>query len=478
MDEAVAFLPELILGAGALALFVLSLGNASVAQARRLAIGVAVAAILGCVITFERQALLFDGAYRVDLFSQLLKLLLGGGYLAVVLISGALPDIRPDVKPEYYLFLTLSVAGLVTLVSAVELITLVVSLELVSVPLYALVAMRREDADRRVQMESAIKYIVFGVVATGLMLFGMSYLYGLTGTTRLAELVVRLQPLMRSPLAISGLALAMSGVFYKLAVFPFHFWTPDVYQGGSNETASLIASLPKLGAAAVLVRFTGLAGNENHALVLLLSWLAICSMFYGNLVALVQTDLKRLFGFSGIAHAGYALIGLVTLDHQGYAAALFYVASYMVMILACFVVLCRTAPGGENLRLEGLAGLYRRSPLLAATLLVGVVGLAGVPPLPGFMGKFVLLKAALAKGHLALVIVTVVNSAIAVYYYLLIIREAFFREPVDPHTIQLDAPTRLLCLGLNLLVVWAGVAPGWLLEQLSVCVTKAFAFNA
>lgn len=477
MDGPIAFLPELIFGAGALALFVLALGNANVAHARRLAVGVALAAVLSCIVALRSDALLFDGAYRVDFFSQFLKLLLAVGYLAVVLVSGELPDIRADVKPEYFLFVTLSVSGLVTLVSAAELITMVISLELVSVPLYALVAMRREGADRRAQMESAIKYIVFGVMATGLMLFGMSYLYGLTGTTNLGELVVRLQPKMHSTLGVIGLSLAMAGLFYKLAVFPFHFWTPDVYQGGSNETTGLIAALPKLGAMAVLVRFTALAGDQNQSLVLLLSSLAICSMFYGNLIALVQTDLKRLLGFSGIAHAGYALIGIVALGHEGYTAALYYVTSYMFMILTCFVVLCRTATEGENLRLEGLAGLHRRSPLLAGTLLVGVFGLAGVPPFAGFIGKFVLLKTALAKGHLALVVVTVINSAIAVYYYLLIIREAFFREPIAHGKIQLDLPTRLLCVGLAAMVVWLGVAPDWVLDKLSLGVKAALAFG-
>jgi len=471
------FLPELIFALGALALFALSLCSATVTHARRLAVGVASAAILGCIVALGRETVLFDGAYRLDLFSQFMKLMFGFGYLAVVLVSGELPDIRAEVKSEYFLFLTLSVAGLVTLVSSVELVTIVISLELVSVPLYALVAMRREGAGHRMQMESAIKYIVFGIAATGLMLFGMSQLYGLTGTTVLTELMPRLQPMMHSPLAVTGLVLAMAGLFYKLAVFPFHFWTPDVYQGGSNETTSLIASLPKLGAAAVLVRVTALAGHENRPLVLLLSALAIFSMFYGNLIALVQNDLKRLFGFSGIAHAGYALIGFVTLDYEGYTAALYYVTGYVFMILACFVVLCRTASAGENLALEGLAGLYRRSPLLALTLLLGVFGLAGVPPLAGFMGKFVLLKAAFAKGHLALVIVTIINSVIAVYYYLLIVREAFFCEPVDRHTIQLDLPTRFLCVGLAAAVIWIGIAPGWLLEQLSQCVRGILALG-
>jgi NADH-quinone oxidoreductase subunit N len=465
-----AFLPELILSGSALVLFILTLGNERGKSARSAAIVTALAMIVACALTLGQQAVLFDGAYRVDAFSQWLKLVFGIGYLLVVLLSGDLPDIRSDVKAEYFLFLTLSVIGLTTLVSSVDLIPLVVALELSSFPLYVLVAMRREREGQRVQMESAIKYIVFGITATGVMLFGMSYLFGLTGTTSLPLMMARLQPVIHSPLAIAGLALTFAGLFYKLAVFPFHFWTPDVYQGASNETTSLVASLPKVGAAAVLVRFVSLAAPEHKPIALLLTCLAVASMFYGNLVALMQKDLKRLLGFSGIAHAGYALIGFVALDEAGYTAALFYIVSYLFMVLACFIVVCKVSPDGTNVALEDLAGLHRRSPLLAATLLVGVFALAGIPPFAGFMGKLTLLKAALAKGHLALVILAVVNSAIAVYYYLVIVREACFRDPVNPAAIRVNGTTRLVCTLLIAGILALGVVPNRVLDTLSTSI--------
>ena len=461
------FLPELILSAGALVLFILTLGNDGLRNARRVAIATAVAMIVACAFSLSQQAVLFDGAYRVDAFSQWLKLVFAIGYLLIVLLSGDLPDIRGDVKPEYFLFLTLSVTGLTLLVSSIDLITLVVSLELSSFPLYVLVAMRREREGQRVQMESAIKYIVFGITATGVMLFGMSYLFGLTGTTSLPTMMTRLQPVIQSPLAIVGLALTFAGLFYKLAVFPFHFWTPDVYQGASNETTSLVASLPKVGAAAVLVRLVSLATPEHRTIALLLTCLAVASMFYGNLIALMQKDLKRLLGFSGIAHAGYALIGFVTLDQAGYTAALYYIVSYLFMVLACFIVVCKVSPDGTNVSLADLAGLHRRSPLLAVTLLVGVFALAGVPPFAGFVGKFALLKAALAKGYVALVIIAVVNSAIAIYYYLGIVREACFRDPTGQPAIRVNATTRLVCTLLVAGIIVLGVAPSWFLGNLS-----------
>jgi NADH-quinone oxidoreductase subunit N len=361
------------------------------------------------------------------------------------------------------------------LVSCVDVITLVVALELSAFPLYLLVPMRLERPGHRSQMESAIKYMMFGIAANGIMFFGLSYLVGLTGTTSLPSLLPRLQPVIHSPVAIAGLAMTFCGLYYKLAIFPFHFWTPDVYQGSSNETAGLIASLPKIGGVAVMVRFVSLASPDNPALVLMLTLLAASSMFYGNLIALIQKDFKRLLGFSAIAHAGYALIGFVALDEMGYSAALYYIVGYLFMVLACFVVICKVSRDGSNVAIEELAGLHRRAPLLAVTLAVGVFGLAGVPPFVGFMGKLSLLTAVLHKGHLGLVIIAVVNAAIAIYYYLGVVREAWFRDPGDLPPIRLDWPTRALCILLIGGILALGVAPARFLDAISTSVAQMHA---
>jgi NADH-quinone oxidoreductase subunit N len=465
---ALAFLPELALLTGSLVLFFVALGEGREKLARLVTLGTAAAVLLAAVFTFGRHAVLFDGAFRVDPFSQFLKIAIAFGYLCLGLLHRELRDVEGRVRPEYHLFLSLSVAGLLLLVSSVDLITLVLALELSSFALYLLVPMRRERSGQRVQMESAVKYLMFGVAATGVMLFGMSYLYGLTGSTSLPVIVAKLPPLLGSPLAITGLALTLTGLLYKLAVFPFHFWTPDVYQGAANETAGLIATLPKVGAVAVLVRLVSIATPDNTTFATLLTVLAVASMVYGNLIALVQTDLKRLLGFSGIAHAGYALVGFVALDDAGYAAALYYVVGYMLMVMACFVVVSRVSPDGANVAIADLAGLHRRSPLLALTLLVGVFALAGIPPFVGFMGKLSLLTAALAKGHLALVVITVVNSAVAIYYYLRIVRASFFGESDEPAApIVLTRSTAVLCLLLITGITALGLAPAGVVDTIS-----------
>ena len=263
------------------------------------------------------------------------------------------------------------------------------------------------------------------------------------------------------------------GLYYKLAIFPFHFWTPDVYQGAANETAGLIASLPKVGGVAVLIRFVSLATPDNQTLATLLAILATGSMCYGNLIALIQKDFKRMLGFSGIAHAGYALLGFVALDQAGYSAAIYYIVGYLLMVLACFVVICKVSRDGTNVGIEELAGLHRRAPLLALTLAVGVFALAGIPPFVGFMGKLTLLSAALAKGYLALVIMAVVNAAIAIYYYLGVVREAWFREAGNLPPINLTWSTRALCILLITGILALGVAPARFMETISVAVASA-----
>ena len=455
-----AFLPESVLLIGALVLFVITLGPSDARKSGRAALAIAVVTVVAALAGLGQHAVLFDGAYRVDALSQFLKLIFAIGFVLVVLLSGGLNDIRQDIRSEYHLFLLLSLLGFNLLVSSIELVTLIVSLELSSFPLFLAVAMRRERDGQRKQLESAIKYIMFGVAANGIMFFGLSYLFGLTGTTSLPLMAEKLKPVISTPLAVAGLLMALAGIWYKLAVFPFHFWTPDVYQGASNETAGLVASLPKLGAVLVCYRFMAFCAPDSRVVPMVLAILAGASMLYGNLIAMAQDDFKRLLGFSGIAHAGYALLGFVALDAAGYGAAFYYMTGYLLMVLACFTVISRVSKDGENIAIQDLAGLHRRSPLLAATLLVGVFGLAGIPPLAGFMGKLALFTAALKQGHLALVIFAVLNAAVAVYYYLSVVREAIFKDPGDKGVITLDPGTRILCVVLIVAVVTLGVVPG------------------
>ncbi|WP_243360235.1 NADH-quinone oxidoreductase subunit N [Fundidesulfovibrio terrae] len=464
------FAPELFLLVGSLVLFLAGSFGASGRKARAITLAVALGGLVVCISSLHAQGMLFYDTYKVDLFSQMLKLAMTAGFAAVLLFGTELKGVADDVRPEYYLFLTLSTLGLLMLVSSVDLLTVFISLELSSYSLYLLVPMRDDHSGLRIQMESAIKYILFGVVATGVMLFGMSYVFGLTGTTFLAAAVPALHAMQFSPAAVIAVALTMGGFFFKLAVFPFHFWAPDVYQGASNETTAFIASVPKVAAVALLIRIAMMTPSDSHAVVSLLALLSVCSMFYGNLVALVQTDFKRMLGFSGIAHAGYVLLGIVTLRESGYAMAVYYIIGYLAMTVAGFMVACKVSKNGENVSIADLGGLYKRSPLLAFTLAVSMFGMAGIPPFVGFMSKFLLLTEAYNAGLLWLVVLAAINTAISIYYYLSVVRVTYTSEAEDPSLLHVDGATKAVSVILVAIIIALGLLPDTVVKVASEAV--------
>ena len=462
--DSMLFVPELWVLAGCLVMFIVSLYDGSGKTARFWAGVIAVGTIVLTSFTFFGEGELFFGAYKVDLFSQLFKLLVAVGFAVVVLLDRGLPSINEDVKPEYYLFLMLSTLGLMMVVSCVELLSLFVALELSSFALYLLVPMRDERSGVRFQMESAAKYVIFGVMATGIMLFGMSYLFGLTGTTYLAELLPKLHSIGLQPAAVVGITMVMACFFFKLGLFPFHFWLPDVYQGASNETTAFIAAVPKLAAVALIIRTAALFLPDSHAATGLIGGLAVVSMFYGNLLALVQKDLKRMLGFSGIAHAGYVMLGILLFKEAGYATSVFYIIGYLIMNLAAFLVVCNVAKDGENLLIENLTGLNQKAPLMALVLAVAMFALAGIPPFVGFIGKFMLLAGALKAGYTLLVIMAAINTAISIYYYLSVVRVAYCSAPDSEETIAVSGLVKVAGVLLVVVIIGMGIAPTTILE--------------
>ena len=350
------FLPELILLLAGLVLFLASLGTPSGATVKKLSIILGAVVLVSTIAGMGAKGSLFYETYRVDLFSQVFKFFIAAATLIVLIFSGNSPGIRKEVRAEYYLFLFICVLGLMMLVSSVELLAIFISLELSSFAVYIMVPMRSIEKTDGSQMEAGVKYLLFGVMATGFMLFGMSYMYGLTGSTFLDVIVSQMSYMYNQPAAIVAVIMVMAGFFYKLAIFPFHFWVPDVYEGAANETTSFIASVPKIAAVALLLRLVTMISVDGQAIVHLLLICSIGSMFFGNLSALVQKDLKRMLGYSGISHAGFILFGLLTFQSDGYSTALYYTVGYAVMSLACFLVICCVATEGNNLKIEDMAG--------------------------------------------------------------------------------------------------------------------------
>ena len=424
-----------------------------------------VLAILGvviCLVSIRQQGLLFLEAYRVDLFSQVFKVLLSIGLFLIVSICSNLNGVAERYHPEFYLLLFVCTLAMMLLVSSVHLLSIYVALELSSYSLYILVALRK---DEQVGLEAGLKYFLVGIFASAVMLFGVALLYSTTNATYVTEMVRVLPGLLDSPTVVIGLLLTLCGFFFKLAVFPFHFWAPDVYQGAANQATAYIATASKVAAVAILTRMVAVGGDGSLYLVHVLVVLAIVSMTVGNLAALVQQDFKRLLAYSTVAHAGYVLIGILSMNPAGYMSAIFYVTALLFMKFTVFLVVVKVADDGRNLEISHLAGLYRRSPLLAMALMVSIFSLAGIPPTIGFTGKFLVFIAALEKGYFTLVVIAMINVVISLYYYLLVLKAAYLLDPERVQGgIQLSTPMKLITGALVLVMVVIGIYPHHLIE--------------
>jgi|UniRef100_A0A7V6A3U4 NADH-quinone oxidoreductase subunit N len=424
---------------------------------------IAVLAALGVVVaalSLFQQGDLFFKAYKVDLFSQIFKAALALGLFLVVMISRNLPHIEERHQAEFFLFLTTCTLGMMMLVSSVELLTIYVSLELSSYSLYILVPLRRGDD---IDVEAGIKYLFIGAVSSGFMLFGLSYIFGATHSTYLADILPRMPQLVQSPIGLIGLLLALAGFLFKLSVFPFHFWAPDVYQGGANQVVTFIATASKAAAVAVLLRLAALGAGYGYSFTQVLVVLSIVSMTLGNLVAIIQRDFKRMLAYSSIAHAGYVLMGVISMQEAGFASAVYYALAYLVMNFTVFMVLSEVATDGRDLKIAELAGLWHRSPLLSMSLILGIFALAGVPPSIGFTGKLLLFTSAMNQGYFWLVLIGAVNGTISLYYYLKVVYAAYFVDSNLP-PIQLSWPSKLLNWALCGVILIFGVAPDSIVE--------------
>ena len=303
------------------------------------------------------------------------------------------------------------------------------------------------------------------------MLFGLSLIYATTGALHIDQLAERLPDMMQHPMVVCGLLLTLAGFFFKLAVFPFHIWAPDAYQGAPNTAAAFIAAVSKVAAIAILLRVVSLAQGNGDLLARGLVVMAVISMTVGNLAAIAQRDFKRLMAFSSIAHAGYLLLAMLCMTPDGYAAAMFYGAALLVMKFTCFLVMICVADDGRNLQINELAGLHQRAPLLAAALMMALFGLAGIPPTIGFSGKLFIFVAAMQKGYLALVLIAMANVVISLYYYLLVLKAAYLDKPVQQlPAIITPAGTRLMSVVLISLIVGLGFYPTALFELVQAAV--------
>lgn len=415
----------------------------------------------------------FNGLYVTDELSHLLKI---ASYIAVAvtLVYGRVyAQLRDMMRGgELYVLTLFALLGQMVMISSGNPISIYLGLELMSLALYALIALRRDNV---VATEAAMKYFVLGALASGFLLYGMSMVYGATGHLDLAEVSKVIAAGKAEKLAlVFGIVFLVSGLAFKLGAVPFHMWVPDVYQGSPTAVTLILGGAPKLAAFAITLRLLvdglhGLAADWQPMLMIL----AVLSLAIGNLTAIAQTNFKRMLAYSTISHMGFVLLGLMSgsvvgkpeLASSAYGASLFYMLTYVLTTLASFgIVLLLSRQGFECEHIDDLKGLNRRSPWHAAIVLLLMFSLAGIPPLVGFYAKLAVLQALVSAGHVTLAVVAVVFSLIGAFYYLRVVKVVYFDEPAAD-----AAPMAATCgqrgvLSVNgLLILVLGLLPGGLM---------------
>lgn len=438
-------------------------------------------AILGCVAAAAWLAFVPANGnipmLALTPLAQFLKLVLLALTAFTAVLSLRIPFTRHI--GEYFALLLLAATGLMLLVSSDNLLMIFAALELLSLSLYVLTAFNKASP---ASAEAALKYFLFGGMATAFTLFGISLIYGLTGEIQLDAIASKLERQPQEPIFYVALVMTLAGFAFKLAAAPFHFWAPDVYQGAPTPIASFIASGSKVGSFFVLARLllagfgpghgSAASGGYMAGWMPLVAALAVFSMVGGNIAALVQTSVKRLLAYSAIAHAGYGLLSLFACQGRALSALMFYVITYAVAVLGAFAVIGVLENSGDRDSLSDFAGLGRRTPLLSFCMLVFMLSLAGIPPLSGFFGKFYIFTIAAGSapklGMLWLVAVAVGASAVSLYYYLQVLKQIYAAEPqLGARPLLAPFSARLAIVLLALIVIGLGCAPDLLLGKIS-----------
>jgi NADH-quinone oxidoreductase subunit N len=421
-----------------------------------------------------------DGMLVLNPLTQLVKLVILALTICTALVS--LESRFTDHAGEYFALLLLATAGMMFLVSTDNVLMIFISLELLSLALYVMTAFNKQNVQ---SAEAGLKYFLFGGMSAAFMLFGLSLVYGLSGELNLTRIAAKLGGPGLDPLLVVALVMVVAGFGFKVAAVPFHLWAPDAYEGAPLPSAAFIASGSKVASFFILakVMMVGFAGAEGsgawrslvHGWVPILAVTAALSVIVGNLAAIAQSSVRRLLAYSAVAHAGYALVGvLASQKSEGLASVLYYVTTYALTTVGAFAVVAVVQARAGNDKLSAFAGLSHREPLLAFCMMVFLLSLAGIPPLPGFFGKFYLFKSALFTpgadqplGLLWLVILALAMSAVSLYYYLQVLKQIYVAgAPADAPAIVPSRVSKALLGVLALIVLLLGCAPGLLVGRL------------
>ncbi len=411
----------------------------------------------------DRVGVEFNEMFKVDSFSLFFNIIFLVSTILVVLISMGYLDRGDRKQGPYYLLILLATLGMMLMAAGNELIIVFLGLELMSLSLYVLAGYFRESP---ASSEAGMKYLLLGAFASAFFLYGIALIYGGTGTTSVPAIAEAITADDKSPLLLAGMFLLVVGFGFKVAIVPFHQWAPDVYEGAPTTIAAFISAGPKAaGFAAFLRIFMEALPNLQVEWGGVLILLAMLTMTVGNVIAIAQTNIKRMLAYSSIAHAGYVLIGLAAANDDGISSAMFYLLIYCVMNIGAFgaVILAKTEDG-ESLMISDYAGLGTRKPLLAMFMTIMLLSLAGFPPTAGFFGKFYIFKSAIGSELYLLVIVGAINTAISAFYYLRVVVTMYMREPEEELEFTPYASTLVIGLVIAAIgVLLIGVLPSLML---------------
>jgi len=415
----------------------------------------------------------FSNMFVDDTLGRTLKVLVLLTVSIIFAYTRAYSAQREMYKGEYFSLMLFATLGMMVLISANHFLTLYLGLELLALGQYALVALQRDSAR---STEAAMKYFVLGALASGLLLYGMSMMYGATGALGLQQVAAALSTgTVDHQVATIGLVFIVAGLAFKLGVVPFHMWIPDVYEGAPTSMTLFIGTAPKIAGVAFFIRLLGeglapLASDWQQMLIVV----AVLSLALGNITAIAQTNIKRMLAYSTISHMGFVLLGILAASQQGYAAASFYISTYSLMGLGAFgMILLLSRAGFEAETINDFKGLNKRSPWFALVMLMVMISMAGIPPSVGFFAKLSVLRAALAAGYTWLVVFSVMLSLVGAFYYLRIIKVMYMDEPEDTHPIEGEFDMRVL-LSLNGIAIFAlGILPQPLMSLLNHAVVQS-----
>jgi len=415
----------------------------------------------------------FSGMFVDDPMADVLKLMIYLSTSIMLIYTRSYISLRGMFRGEFYALVLFAVLGMMIMVSGQHFLTLYMGLELLSLCLYALVALDRDNAQAT---EAAMKYFVLGALASGMLLYGMSMIYGATGSLNISEVASALASGAQDrPVLVLGLVFIVAGIAFKLGAVPFQMWVPDVYQGSPTAVTIFIGSVTELAAFAFVMRLL-----IQGLYVLAIDWqgmlviMAVLSIVIGNITAIAQTNLKRMLAYSTISHMGYLLYGFMSVSANGYASAMFYISSYVIMSLCSFgIILLLSRKGFEAENLDDLKGLNQRSPWFAFLMMITMFSMAGIPPTLGFYAKFTVLQAALQAGYLWLVVFAVLMAVVGAFYYLRIVKLMYFDEPLDNSPIVNHVEMNMV-LSVNALGLLAlGMMPQRLMEICAYAITRS-----